>query len=164
MKTSLLKLLISPLLLLGAAACEKESAGPEVVPEFYVRAQKNDQAWVVEGTGVYERATKKFYVFGYQSQPEAYLRLHFDAPTQSPAGPAEAGWSDLVGGDVLVNSYSSTGVAELPSVEITQLDTVQRIVEGRFQTTLRRDQRWSQQGELLQFRNGSFRVRYTIPR
>ncbi|UOQ50936.1 hypothetical protein [Hymenobacter cellulosivorans] len=164
MKTTLYPLLMG-LLLLGATACEEESATPETQPEFFVKAQKAGQAWTVPGSGVYVRTTKKFHVYGNQNQanmPEAYLRLDFEAPTQGTTVAAQAEWLELVGGDVIVDNYSTTGVAEPSSVEVTRLDTVQRVLEGRFQTTLRRDQRWSTRGELLPFSNGSFRIRYTV--
>jgi hypothetical protein len=49
----------------------------------------------------------------------------------------------------------------LPDLEITRLDTVAKVVEGRFQATLVRDKRWTTQTEVMRFTHGSFRVQYT---
>ena len=48
----------------------------------------------------------------------------------------------------------------LPTIKITLLDTVQKVVEGRFEAILYRDKHLTQQVEKMQFTEGSFRVRY----
>jgi hypothetical protein len=154
------------LLLAGTAGCKQDAdlATPE--PEFYVKAQKNGVTWQASGSGVYVRSAGRLYVFGLENMPDGrqgYLRLGFAPPPDLSAATVRASeveWSLLVGGDVLVDSYSPADPTNLASIEITQLDTVQKIVAGRFRTLLRRDKRWSSQAEPLEFANGSFRVRY----
>lgn len=72
-----------------------------------------------------------------------------------------ATWVTLVGGDVAVNSYATADAASLPTLEITRLDTVAKVVEGRFNATLMRNKRCTTQTEVMRFTDGSLRVQYT---
>ncbi|MBC6605922.1 hypothetical protein H8B13_03745 [Hymenobacter sp. BT188] len=156
------------LILLGGA-CTPESVEPQ--PEFFVKANKDGTAWLVPGSGVYNKAQGEFYVFGEQrdgSVRQAYLRLGFNVPSEQPL-PTVAQAPSLallpstlmvvVGGDVLVDGYTADSLSGTQLL-ITRLDTIQKVVEGTFTTSLRRDARWSQQGEIIRFTEGSFRVRY----
>lgn len=109
---------------------------------------------------------REFYVFSPDTIPVTtteVLQLSFALPKKQvlssvQALPAE--WKLLIGGDGITDSYASTDGTGLPSIQITKLDTVQRIVEGRFEAVLRRKAVYTQQTELMRFTNGSFRVRY----
>ncbi|GAB2468292.1 hypothetical protein GCM10011375_30410 [Hymenobacter qilianensis] len=141
-------------------------------PEFYVKANKDGTAWLVPGSGVYDKAQREFYVFGAQSDGsaiQAYLRLGFTVPSEQPLvtvvqspttlSSIPATWTALLGGDVLVDGYTADSLSGTQLL-ITRLDTIQKVVEGTFNTALRRDAPWSQQGEMIRFTEGSFRVRY----
>jgi hypothetical protein len=170
MKTKVCNLLIGLFLLVSTVACTKDSATPQ--PEFFVKAEKDGAAWVVKGSGVYAKAQGEFYIFGQQSTgsgTEEYLRLGFSVPKELPypieqvvpaAQVIPAYWGALLGGDVLINSYTALSAVDGTRLQVTRLDTVQKIVEGTFDTTLRRDAHWSAQGETMRFSQGSFRVRY----
>lgn len=150
----------------GLAACNEESARlPVGQPKFFVKAQKNDTAWAVLGTGTYVKSTRTFIVFGNDTTgTPSYLRLSFTLPkSKQPLSAAQAlpaEWEVLLGGDARIDHYSSVAAEATPQLEITRLDTAQKIVEGRFSTTLRRDAQYTKQVELLRFTEGSFRVKY----
>jgi outer membrane biogenesis lipoprotein LolB len=154
----------SLLLLAGATACSKTDATPQ--PPFFVQATKDLNSWTATGTGTFSKTTQQFYIFGQlgESVITEYLSLGFSLPASPQLAPVQtrpATWVTLVGGDVVTNSYATADAASLPALEITRLDTVAKVVEGRFQATLVRDKRWTMQTEVIRFTHGSFRVQYT---
>ncbi|RZK33221.1 MAG: hypothetical protein EOO61_15680 [Hymenobacter sp.] len=154
----------SLLLFAGATSCAKKEATPQ--PSFFVQATKDLTPWTAAGTGTFSKTTQQFYIFGQIGEPvpSEYLSLGFSLPASPQLAPVQArpaSWVTLVGGDVVVNSYVTADAASLPTLEITRLDTVAKIVEGRFQATLVRDKRWTTQTEVMRFTGGSFRVPYT---
>lgn len=157
--------IIGSLLLLGAiAACSKEDSVPQ--PDFFVRASKNQASWTAAGSGTFSKSRQQFYVFGQvgDGAHAEILNLGFSlpaAPQLTPVQALSASWITVVGGDVISNSYGLTDNPGVPNLEITRLDTVARVVEGRFTATLMRDKHWSAQQEAVQFTDGSFRVQYT---
>lgn len=162
-----LSCLLTAFTLATLPACTKEEAS-QPAEEFFMKAQKNGQAWQRPASGTLVRSKGEFYLFGQDraaSGTQDYLRLSFRLDKGQPVAAAQvlpAEWGELVGGDVIVDSYTTGSTQPLPTLEITRLDTVQKIVEGRFGATLRREARWSSQGEVMRFENGSFRVRYQV--
>lgn len=153
----------SLLLLGGVTACSKEDSAPQ--EEFFLRATKDGTPWTATGNGAFSKASKQFSVFGQTGTavPSEILSLVFSfpaAPQLTPVQASRANWISLVGGDVVTNSYAATAT-NLPALEITRLDTVAKVVEGRFTTTLLREKQWTSQEEFLRFTDGSFRVQYT---
>lgn len=174
MKLTFAQLIAALFLVWSAAACAKESADPqdELSPkEFVVKAKRDGADWVQPSSGTYSKSRRTFNVFGADNKmpygAEEYLRLTFtlpsgETPNQLPAAvqSLSAEWVDLVGGDVRVDSYATANLTGLPTIQITRLDTVQKIVEGRFEATLLRDKHYTQQTELMRFTQGAFRARY----
>jgi hypothetical protein len=165
MKTARYRVLASLLLFGGLAACKKEDSTPQ--PDFFMRATKNQTPWTAVGSGTFSRARQQFHVFGRIGEPVAaeFLSLGFSLPASPQLTPVEAlpaSWATLVGGDVVTNSYKTADAASLPTLEITRLDTVAHVVEGRFRASLLRDKWWTTQTEVMEFTDGSFRVQYTI--
>jgi hypothetical protein len=160
--------LLGGLLLMSAPACTREEAAPQ--PEFYVRADQDGQAWLGPGEATYLPQQGTVYVFGERNDGtsrQSYLRLGFTWEPEHPLTPAGAAdarvlpaeWQVVVGGDVLVDSYAADSGAT--RLLITRLDTVERIIEGTFEATLRRAARWPPPGPATtRFTQGSFRVRY----
>ncbi|QIL74844.1 hypothetical protein [Hymenobacter sp. HDW8] len=167
MKRILYGAVASLILLSGVGACTAESVEPQ--PEFYVKATKDGNPWVVPGSGIYAKSQNEFFVFGEQRDgtvTQASLRLGFAVPTEQPLPTVTKAptllpttWTVLVGGDVIVDGYTADSLSETQLL-ITRLDTVQKVIEGTFDATLRRDERWSKQEETIRFEQGSFRVRY----
>lgn len=83
------------------------------------------------------------------------------SPQLTPVQALPASWVTLVGGDIISNRYATADTTSLPTLEITRLDTVAKVVEGRFRATLVRDKHLTAQTEVMVFTNGSFRVQYT---
>lgn len=154
----------SLLLLAGAAACSKTDATPQ--PPFFVQATKDLTPWTATGTGTFSKTTQQFYVFGQLGEPvlTEYLSFGFSLPASPQLAPVQArpaSWVTLVGGDVVTNSYATADAASLPAIEITRLDTVAKVVEGRFQATLVRNKQWTTQTDVMRFTDSYFRVQYT---
>lgn len=151
----------SLLLLGGVTACNKDSA-PH--PDFFMQATKDGAPWTAMGTGTLSKASRQLYVFGQvgngaQSETLSIGLALPAAPQLVPVQSLRASWVTLVGGDVVTNSYA-TDAATLPAVEITRLDTVAKVVEGRFTATLLREKQWTTQKEVMRFTDGSFRIQY----
>jgi hypothetical protein len=154
----------SLLLLTGATSCTKTDATPQSA--FFVQATRDLTSWTATGTGTFSKTTQQFHIFGQIGEPvpSEYLSLGFSLPASPQLAPVQAlpaSWTTLVGGDVAVNSYATADAASLPTLEITRLDTVAKVIEGRFQATLVRDKRWTTQTEVMRFTDGSFKVQYT---
>jgi hypothetical protein len=161
MKTILLYALGSLLLLGGATACSKE----DPAPDFYMRATKDATPWAGTGSGTYIKSSKQFYVFGRMgdiSKAEV-ITLRFSlraSPQLAPVQALPASWAELIGYDAAGNSYETADAASLPDIEVTRLDTVAKIVEGRFNAILVREKHWTSQTENMNLTDGSFRVQY----
>jgi hypothetical protein len=152
MKSTLLYALGSLLLLGGTTACSKE----DPAPDFYMRATKDATPWTGIGSGAYIKSSKQFYIFGR-------ITLRFSLPASPQLAPVQAlpaSWAELIGYDAASNSYETADAASLPNIEVTRLDTVAKIVEGRFNAILVRDKHWTSQTENMNLTNGSFRVQY----
>jgi hypothetical protein len=174
MKISHLPVLTGLLLSLGITACTDEVAAPQEElaasqREFFMLASKDGQRWDMQGTGTYSKARGEFHVSGsdttYSLLPRKTLTVAFTLPYGQPLSSAQAlpaQWMEVVGGDIITDMYSTAGSTSLPSIQITGLDTVQKIVEGRFKATLRRDKHYTDKVEEMRYTEGSFRVRYQV--
>lgn len=170
MKGKLIRAVAGLLLLAGVGACSKSTPPPPEEaapgqPEFFVRANTGDALWVAAGSGTYARSKKEFYVFGQAgtAAEATSLSLGFGLPARPSLTPVQArpaAWRVLVGYDAATNSYATADARSLPTLQITRLDTVAKVVEGRFEAVLQRDKHWTPQVEQLRLANGSFRVRY----
>ena len=63
-------------------------------------------------------------------------------------------------GKAVNNQFVNMDDPAATGLQITRLDTVQKVIEGRFDATLQRSTVYSSQHELMRFTNGSFRVSY----
>ncbi|MVN74942.1 hypothetical protein GO988_01240 [Hymenobacter sp. HMF4947] len=170
MKIKLVRVAVGLLLVGGVGACSKDTAVPPEEaapgqPEFFVRANTGAALWVAPGSGTYVKSKKQFYVFGQAgtAAEATSLSLGFALPARPALAPVQAlpaAWYVLVGFDAATNSYATADAASLPTLQVTRLDTVAKIVEGRFEAVLQRDKHWTKQVEQLSLANGSFRVRY----
>jgi hypothetical protein len=170
MKFTLLYPLWSLLLLGGATACSKTDPTPKIdstSQALFVRATKDGTLWNLPGTGRYNKTSKQFYVFGKAgdaAKAEGF-NLVFSLPASpqlAPVQPLPASWVELIGGDVETNRYETADAASLPGIEVTRIDTVAKIVEGRFNAILVRDKHYTSQTESMRFTNGLFLVHYTV--
>jgi hypothetical protein len=163
MKSLAPSLLASLLLLSGAISCSKTDVPPEETS--FVQATKDSSAWSAEGSGSFIKSRKQFYLAGLigDAARAESLGLSFTLPAFPQITPVQAfsaNWTSLIGYDGITDSYTANA-ANLPILEITRLDTVTKVVEGRFNATLVRDKQWTSQTEVMRFTNGSFRVQYT---
>lgn len=163
MKPLFPSVIASLLLLAGGTSCSKTDTTPQ--EPFFVQAKKNLlTSWSAKGSGSFSKSKQQFYIFGLLGNAgySESLSLGFSlpaAPQLTPVQALPARWAALVGYDGVGNSYE-TDAANLPTIEITRLDTVAKVVEGRFNATLVRDKHWSSQMETMHFTGGSFRVEY----
>jgi hypothetical protein len=158
--------LLASLLLVGATSCSKTDATPQET--YFVQAKKNlFTSWSGKGSGSFIKSKKEFYIFGLLGDAAYAESLSLGVslpayPQLTPVRALQAHWTAVVGYDGVGNSYA-TEAASLPTIEITRLDTVAKVVEGRFNATLVRDKHWTSttsQPEIMNFNDGSFRVQY----
>ncbi|QNE38626.1 hypothetical protein F1C16_03190 [Hymenobacter sp. NBH84] len=156
-------------------ACEKNSIEPlpeESLSEFYVHAQQNGKNWLERGSAAYHKTQQIFSISaGTPSSTEKYTSLYlqfsmpkerFDALVKSTPAQIqnpEALWLQTENEDIVTDSFRSDSL-NVPTIEIIRIDTVEKVVEGRFQATLQRDSHFTKKVELKRFEKGTFRVRY----
>ncbi|MBJ6142840.1 hypothetical protein [Hymenobacter sp. BT559] len=152
------------LLLVGATACHEAATIPQT--EFFVQATRNATPWTATATATHSKASQQFYLVGQTgdaAKAEA-LSLGFALPAAPQLAPVQAlpaAWRVSVGYDALIDSYATADEAGLPRLEITRLDTVNKVVEGRFEATLMREKQWTTKPEPMTLEKGSFRAHYT---
>jgi hypothetical protein len=66
-----------------------------------------------------------------------------------------AEWCSIVGGDVISDSYMIDSTAD-NLIQITSVYTIGKHISGTFLINLIRDKRRSDEGELIQYKNGQF--------
>ncbi|MFD1872668.1 hypothetical protein [Hymenobacter bucti] len=167
MKSTFFYFMGSLLLVGGLAACHEKASAPQTPQAgFFVRATKDAAPWAAPGTGTYSKARREFSVLGQAgdaAKAEAFA-LNFALPAWPQPAPVRAlpaAWRVLLGYDALTNSYATADAASLPKVEITRLDTVSKVVEGRFSAPLVREKQWTAKTETMALTDGTFRVHYT---
>jgi hypothetical protein len=161
----LLPFLVASLLLLGGAtSCSKTDAAPQET--FFVQATKDSSSWSAKGSGSFIKSQQQFYLSGLvgDAARAESIALNFKLPAFPQPAPVQAfsaSWQSLTGYDAANNSYGTADAASVPTLEITRVDTVNKVVEGHFNALLVRDKHWTSQTEVMRLTNGSFRVQYT---
>ena len=164
MKLIFSTLLASLLLLGGATSCSKTDAAPQEAS--FVKALKGVSSWSAKGSGSFVKSQQQFYLSGLvgNAARAESLALNFKLPAFPQTAPVQAfsaSWTSFIGYDGVTDSYGTADAASVPTLEITRLDTVAKVVEGRFNVLLVRDKYRTSQTEIMRFTNGSFRVQYT---
>jgi hypothetical protein len=155
---------LGSLVLASATACTKEKAEPQASSFF--RVTQDGTAWEEKGTAIYDKSLASFSVLSSKAAAAGQtqtLYLGFVVPnlrTPVAASPITLEWRQLVGGDSETNQFSNVTVPTASTLQITRLDTVQKVIEGRFDATLLRNTRYTQQAEAMQLSEGSFRISY----
>jgi hypothetical protein len=152
-------------LLLLMASCHEKDSTPTV--DFVVKATKDAAPWAAPSTATYSKARKEFSILGQagDAAKAEILTLGFTLPAwpqPTPVQALSASWRVLLGFDALTNSYATADATSLPQVEVTRLDTVNKVVEGRFQAALLREKQWTTKPETLTLEHGTFRAKYTV--
>ncbi len=152
-------------LLMLVTSCHEKDSTPK--SDFVVQATKDAAPWAAPSTATYSKARKEFSVLGQagDAAKAEVLALGFTLPAWPQPAPVQAlpaSWRVLLGFDALTNSYATADATSLPQVEITRLDTVNKVVEGRFQATLLREKQWTAKPETMTLEHGTFRVKYTV--
>jgi hypothetical protein len=156
--------LLSSLILASATACTKEKTEPQAASSF--RVTQDGTVWEEKGTAIYDKSLASFSVLSSKATEAGQtqtLYLGFVVPnlrTPVVASPITLEWRQLVGGDSETNQFSNVTVPTASTLQITRLDTVQKVIEGRFEATLLRNRRYTQQAEVMQLSEGSFRISY----
>jgi hypothetical protein len=164
MKSAFPYVIGSLLLLGGVVSCTKKDSTPQ--SDFFLQATKDSTPWTASASGTYSKARKELYVLGQAGDAAKAEVLSLGCvlpawPQRTPVQVLPAAWRVLLGYDGLTDSYATAEAASSPRVEITRLDTVNKVVEGRFEATLLRDKQWTSKAETLDLKSGSFRVQYT---
>jgi hypothetical protein len=165
MKTAFSYATSSLLLLMLVASCHEKDSTPK--SDFVVQATKDATPWTAPSTATYSKARKEFSVLGQagDAAKAEVLALGFTLPAWPQPTPVQAlpaSWRVLLGFDALTNSYATADATSLPKVEITHLDTVSKVVEGRFQAILLREKQWTTKSETMTLESGVFRAKYTV--
>lgn len=152
------------LLVAGATACHQVDSPPRA--GFFVQATRDAAPWLASGTCTHSRAQHQFDLVGQSGDAAKaeVLSLSFvlpAAPQRAPVQALPAAWRVSVGYDALIDSYATADGEGLPRIEITRLDTVNKVVEGRFEATLAREKQWTAKTETMNLDKGTFRVHYT---
>ena len=164
------RLFSSPLflsvVLASATACTKEEAAPPVDPFFSVT--QDGKAWEPATITTY-KSGNGFYLVSNQAAAahqtqELYLgftvrNLHTPSVRLFSAVWTPI-WTPYAAGNTVRDQFVNTADPTASRLQITRLDTVQKVLEGRFEATLERSRVYAQPKEVLQLTEGSFRVSY----
>ena len=155
---------LGSLALTSATACTKEDAEPQAESFFHVT--QDGTVWEEKGTAIYDNSFASFSVLSSKATEAGQtqeLYLGFIVPnlrTPIAASPISVAWRQLVGGDSETNQFSNAAVPTASTLQITRLDTVRKVIEGRFEATLLRNGRYTQQSESMHLTEGFFRLSY----
>jgi len=148
-------------ILVGAAACSNEEVAPAAAPFFQVK--QDGKAWEPATTITY-RAGNAFYLVNTKAVEanqiqELYLGFMVTNLRTPSVRLFSAVWTQQVG-KAVNNQFVNVDDPGATGLQITRLDTVQKVLEGRFDATLQRSPVYSAQQERMQLTEGSFRVSY----
>jgi hypothetical protein len=140
-----------------------------VVPErhsSYFKADRDNQAWESSyQSAVYFREDDEFVVYAQYNQPqEETVNLIFSAQSVKAGfrtSDFEINYRRFVGGDVITDEYNLDSASNGNLLEITRYDSVNRIIKGKFNATLKRNARYSSSGQMV-LQNGEFSVHYEV--
>ncbi len=149
----------------SAYSCKSE----RVVPErhsAYFKADRDNQAWESSyQSAIYFREENEFIILAQDTQPlEEVWSLTFSARSVKASfrtSDFEITYRRFVGGDVITDEYNLDSASTGNLLEITRYDSVNRIIEGKFNATLQRNARYQSAGQQV-LRNGEFSVRYEV--
>jgi hypothetical protein len=115
----------------------------------------------------YSSGSETFVVSGSQRHKKYYqdeqIRFSFKSGAIGSSGTVtsfESEFMDIVGGDGIANSFASSAGDPGNILTITGIDTVNHVLEGKFELRLKRNPHWTREAEYLEFRNGKFKVNY----
>jgi hypothetical protein len=146
------------LLLTSASACTKEEAAPEA---SFFHVTQEGKAWESAKTTTY-KAGNTFYLVSHEAQPTQNLYLGFTVPNlRTPVATLHSlVWTQYTGQQTVLDQFLNTNVPGSSTLQLTRLDTVQKVIEGRFEATLQRSAVYSSQQERMQLTEGLFRLTY----
>ena len=143
-------------------SCKEKTVLP--VSPYKLTAEKNGVDWESKNTsGSIDKNFKKITVFGAESMDE-YLSLQLkytDLSNLESIKFINSELNFLVGGDVVINSYSTDPTDVNNFVKIMQIDTVKKIMTGNFEFRLIKDKRWKTNIDTITYKKGQFVVNYT---
>lgn len=137
-----------------------------MIPSSFI-AIKNDVSWISTSRwGNYIKAEKKFIIAGAASNSKYYheekLSFSFylsDILKSNTITHFSAEWDNIVGGDAVSDIYRIDSVA--PNViQITSMDTIAKQISGTFTIKLIHDKNYSDKGEIIQYKDGEFDLKY----
>jgi hypothetical protein len=155
------------LLFFCLVSCDKkENKDIDTVSPF--KAIKNDTDWVSTSSWAnFSKTNKSFAISGVKRDPNYYqdeqLSFSFylaDILKSSTVDSFYSKWMYIIGGDVISDSYLIDSTSN-NLIQITSLDTVGKQISGTFLIKLVRDKRYSDKGEVFQFKDGQFDLNYT---
>ena len=148
--------------LASATACTKEESAPQVEPFFSVT--QNGNAWEPATITTYKSGNAFYLVSNKAAEANQTQELYLGFTVTNLRTPSvrlfSAVWTHSAAGKTVRDQFVNTNDPSTSSLQITRLDTVQKVIEGRFDATLERSTVYSQQKELMQLTGGSFRVSY----
>jgi hypothetical protein len=160
------KLFLCILAVISFTSCQKETL-PET--EHFLNAQVDNTEWLATSVSAhYSVSGKTFGVSGIRMDPKYYreewIRLNFSPAEIDQSGNVRnfaAEFWDMVGGDVIAESFSASSAEQGNMLTISRIDPVNRILEGEFVLRLKHDSRETTAGSYLVVQKGKFRVIYT---
>ncbi len=69
-------------------------------------------------------------------------------------------WALVVDGDIVIDNSARYDSASINYLLITELDTINHIIQGEFETILLRDSHWTSNKEFMKFVQGKFDAKY----
>lgn len=148
--------------LVSATACTKEEATPQAAPFFSVN--QDGKAWEPATVTTYRSGDFFYLVSNQAAKAEQTQELYLGFTVTNLRTPSvrlfSTVWTQYAAGKSMRDQFVYTDDISANKLQITRLDTVQKVIEGHFEASLQRSTVYSQQKERMQLSEGSFRVSY----
>lgn len=160
-------LLLSSLAILLLVSCEKKENAKINIESFF-KASKNDQSWIATRSWAdFSEIENKFYISGFKRDSTGYLEenLRFDfflsdISASDTIKRFNCRWDYIIGGDAVSDSYL-TDTTSNNFIHISSVNFFRKQISGTFQIKLIRDSFRSDKGEIIQYKEGQFKLNFT---
>ncbi|MBN2350654.1 MAG: hypothetical protein JXJ22_17590 [Bacteroidales bacterium] len=164
--TILFPLLLAGILIYSCTKNDNEDELKNEFEEFVFTAKKNDEKWTAtKGWGYFYKGSRDIVFTGaaedsvYYQEEDLSLSVNYEDLTIGQKNRnIDASFRFVVGGDQVALSYIKTDNPDDSYIIIEKIDTVNKIIEGKFIVSLKRE--YVDDDTIIRMTNGRFNMKY----
>lgn len=147
---------------LGFFSCKNDKEKESVDPENYsFSAEKNNEKWAgttsIQLKSADSDTVSFFFTANHPNDEVLVINVKFNGTGVYPLNKNQAFYYSTVGGDVIVSRYAM-GAEESGNLTITKYDTTQKLIEGTFDLSLKKQSANPENNvDILKFTNSTFK-------